>query len=546
MRSVSWLLLILSWFAIINGGIGRQKRHISFSGIFQQVKNVIDETNKELAHRKEIDRIMLEQGVDGALGAASSTFASHLTRFLYTKNQEKVDLLSDKAWITVQATKKLISLTGMSLDELKLHPGYLEAWRRQVAQSCPFNVPSCDPTVRFRTPDGSCNNLNDSSVGAAYTRQRRMMDNAYDDGIDLPRKISLTGYPLPSSRLISNMVHKTDGCSLPSEDFTVMTMQFGQFIEHDVISTPLQRDVRSPMNQATSYLDASQVYGVDVDEQLKLRAGVGGLMKITPLGLPPPSDEPICVQENPGDYCMATGDFRVNHVPGLTVMHTLFLRQHNRLATGLHLINAKWDDERVFQETRKIIIAIEQHIVYNHLLPTILNNEYMTKYGLWSERNGHSMSYESDEDVSIMMGFSGAAMRFPHTRIPDVQSRVNFNYKRRQDAPIFSTFDKPKFVLENYGRAMDDFARWLVSFPAMKDDRFVVDGVRDHLFRDERGESFDLIALNIQRAREQGIPPYNHWRRLCGFQPARFFTVGPGGFTDIPVDVVKKYAMLYK
>lgn len=34
--------------------------------------------------------------------------------------------------------------------------------------------------------------------------------------------------------------------------------------------------VRSPMNQATSYLDGSQIYGVDVDEQLKLRAGVGG------------------------------------------------------------------------------------------------------------------------------------------------------------------------------------------------------------------------------------------------------------------------------
>lgn len=30
------------------------------------------------------------------------------------------------------------------------------------------------------------------------------------------------------------------------------------------------------MNQATSYLDGSQIYGVDVDEQLKLRAGVGG------------------------------------------------------------------------------------------------------------------------------------------------------------------------------------------------------------------------------------------------------------------------------
>ena len=227
-------------------------------------------------------------------------------------------------------------------------------------------------------------------------------------------------------------------------------------------------------------------------------------------------------------------------------MHTLFLRQHNRVATGLQLINRHWDDERVFQETRKIIIGIEQHIVYNHLLPTILNNEHMTKYGLWSTPRGLSMVYDPSEDVSIMMGFSGAAMRFPHTRIPDVQSKVNFDYKVRQDAPIFSTFDKPKFILENFGRAADDFARWLMSFPAMEDDRFVVDGVRNHLFRDDKDESFDLIALNLQRAREQGIPPYNHWRRLCGLQPAQYFTSGPGGLVDIPTEVVQKYAKLYR
>ena len=63
MPSVSWLALILSWFAITNGGTERQKRHVSFSGIFQQVKNVIEETNRELAYRKEVDRIMLEQGM---------------------------------------------------------------------------------------------------------------------------------------------------------------------------------------------------------------------------------------------------------------------------------------------------------------------------------------------------------------------------------------------------------------------------------------------------------------------------------------------------
>jgi hypothetical protein len=44
-------------------------------------------------------------------------------------------------------------------------------------------------------------------------------------------------------------------------------------------------------------------------------------------------------------------------------------------------------------------------------------------------------------------------MRFPHTRIPNVQSMVDRKFVQRKDARIFDTFDKPKFVLQNMGQA---------------------------------------------------------------------------------------------
>ena len=63
---------------------------------------------------------------------------------------------------------------------------------------------------------------------------------------------------------------------------------------------------------------------------------------------------------------------RGNENVELTVLQTLFLDNHNRLAAALQTENPTWTDQQLFDAARKINIAQYQSIIYNEWIPAVL------------------------------------------------------------------------------------------------------------------------------------------------------------------------------
>uniref|UniRef100_A0A8C9K6H6 Myeloperoxidase n=1 Tax=Panthera tigris altaica TaxID=74533 RepID=A0A8C9K6H6_PANTA len=272
--------------------------------------------------------------------------------------------------------------------------------------------------------------------------------------------------------------------------------------------------IRNQINALTSFMDASMVYGSEDPLATKLRNLTNqlGLLAVNTrfsdngralLPFDNLHDDPCLLTNRSARIpCFLAGDPRSSEMPELASMHTLFLREHNRLATQLKRLNPGWDGERLYQEARKIVGAMVQIITYRDYLPLVLGPQALRKY------LPRYKCYNDSVDPRISNVFTNA-FRYGHTLIQPFMFRLNNQYQPMGPNPrvplskvFFATW---RVVLEG---GIDPILRGLMATPAKlnRQNQIAVDEIRDRLFEQVMRIGLDLPALNMQRSRDHGLP----------------------------------------
>ena len=136
---------------------------------------------------------------------------------------------------------------------------------------------------------------------------------------------------------------------------------------------------REQLNLLSSFIDGTQIYGSNKTRGDQLRTSAYGLLRTSP-GLTSRKYMPLTYANGLSDSCstvtnrkcFVAGESRPSENLGLSGIHTLFMREHNRIASQLALVNPRWSDNKLYNEVRRLLLGIYQHIVYSQWIPAVM------------------------------------------------------------------------------------------------------------------------------------------------------------------------------
>jgi hypothetical protein len=469
-------------------------------------------------------------------------------------------------------------------------------------------APAASASVPFEVENlnGSGNNVNNPTWGQAGTPYARVGTAHYADGISQPN----SG---PNARSVSNrIINDRNEDVFDERRLTQMFWQWGQFLDHTFDlrdgSGPTATAFNIPFNQAdpteeftntlgtiavnrsaqspgtgtstanprqqtntiTSYLEAQNVYSSSATRLDWLRNGpVDGdptnnqatLMMSANNFLPhadargnaataPAADTDGRLASHPQDRRIA-GDARANENIGLTAMHTVFAREHNRIVNALP--NSLSQEDK-FQIARRVVIAEEQYITYQEWLPTMgialpIYTGYKNNVNAAIANEFATMGYRVHTQIHGDFESPAAAGQFTTAQLNQFRAEglavtVDSTGAGTIAAPMAVAFFNPD-VLEQLGLGTMLLAEQEQQYNS---DETIDNQLRSELFQIPSSQNpnclngptvaqcyntvSDLGAIDIQRGRDHGLGTYNQVRQAYGLPAKTSFTGITGEASD--------------
>lgn len=433
--------------------------------------------------------------------------------------------------------------------------------------------------VGWRTPDGRFNDLAEPRMGARGTRFGRnvALKDTYPPGdADLMD---------PSPRLVSEKLLKRHEF-VPVPHLNVLAAAWIQFMVHDWLShgandpeaepldVPLpegddwpggKMTVRRTMpdreltdadanrpptfrNVETSWWDGSQIYGSTSERMRFVRtAKLKGQPKSAEIAL---EDGLLPVDKKAKRKGQELAGVNGNWWTGLSVLHTLFAREHNAIVARLRIDHPDESEDWLFHKARLVNAALMAKIHTVEWTPALMDSPEGRMamrgnyWGLMGETVFNAVGRVSDSEV--LSGIPGspqdhhgspyamteefASVYRLHSLMPD-----RFDFRSHVDNAPLRELSLTDVAGPGARKLYDDlsFDDVLYSLATENPGALVLNNFPETLRRlDKKVEAnvfIDLAAVDVLRDRERGVPRYADFREAIG-------ATRPDTFEDITDD----------